>query len=83
MSKCRDRRYYSGFKKSMWWHDKRDRLYWERGGICEGCNEKKDISDLTVHHIVPRSKRGRDVDANIILLCDCCHADRHKDERER
>ena len=78
MSKTRDRRYYSGFKKSMWWQGKRERLYVERGGICQDCKEKKNIGELTLHHIVPRSKRGRDVDANLILLCAPCHEKRHR-----
>ena len=78
MSITRNRRYYSGFKKSLWWSQKRERLYKERGGICERCREKKSIIQLTLHHIVPKSMGGRDIDANLILLCAGCHSEKHE-----
>ena len=29
------------------------------------------------HHVLPRSEGGRDVDANLVLLCGGCHRGRH------
>lgn len=78
LNQSRSRRYYSGFKKSVWWAQKRARLYTERGGICGQCAVKTDTLHLTLHHIVPKSKGGRDVDANLILLCARCHGEKHK-----
>ena len=78
MSRSRTRRYYSGYKKSLWWSQKRERLYKERGGTCEICKEHKSILQLTLHHIVPKSKGGRDIDANLILLCAGCHSEKHE-----
>jgi 5-methylcytosine-specific restriction endonuclease McrA len=77
MSKTRARRYYSGFKKSKWWREKRRRLYFERGGVCEACGLKFPLEDLELHHVVPRSNGGRDVDGNLRLLCGECHEGRH------
>ena len=73
VSHKRNKRYYSGFNLSEWWREKRRRLYAERGRRCEGCAEPMDLQELSLHHIVPRSKSGRDVDANLILLCYRCH----------
>ena len=73
MSISRNRKFYSGFNKSVWWTQKRERLYRERSGTCQICNEKKSIRDLTLHHIIPKSIGGRDIDVNLMLICVSCH----------
>jgi 5-methylcytosine-specific restriction endonuclease McrA len=77
MSKTRTRRFYSGFWKSQWWMEKRRRLYFEREGVCEECKQSFPLEALELHHIVPRSEGGRDVDGNLRLLCGRCHEGRH------
>jgi 5-methylcytosine-specific restriction endonuclease McrA len=77
MTKTRNRRYYSGYKKSQWWKGKRRRLYSERGGVCEACGKRFPMELLELHHIVSRSDGGRDVDENLKLLCGKCHEVRH------
>ena len=44
---------------------------------CQECRERFPASDLDVHHLVPRKQGGRDDPANLITLCDGCHAVRH------
>jgi len=77
MGKQRNRRYYSGYKKSEWWRGKRRRLYYDRKGICGDCGNKFPLESLELYHIVPRSKGGRDVDGNLKLLCAECHEKYH------
>ena len=79
MSKIRNRRYYSGYNKSRWLSAKRTRLYYERGGICECCKKAMPLHLLQLHHIVPKSKLGRDIDSNVELLCKACHRKFHDD----
>lgn len=31
-----------------------------------------------MHHLVPRSAGGDDVDANLVPLCDACHGQLHR-----
>lgn len=78
MSRNRNRRYFSGFKKSIWWREKRERLYMERGGVCEICGKKIGIELMSLHHVAPRSIGGRDIDGNLQLLCNGCHKALHK-----
>lgn len=40
------------------------------GNICRTCKRDKN---LTVHHIIPRSAKGKDVPRNLITLCRKCH----------
>ena len=81
MSRARNRRYYSGRKKRIWWIEKRHRLYCERGGVCEKCNRKYPLNQLQLHHIAPRCEGGRDIDLNVKLLCRSCHDNCHGRDR--
>ncbi len=49
-------------------------LYGEQGGICNGCREHFQIQNLTVDHIIPRSKGGTDHIGNLQLLCRHCNS---------
>ncbi|MYF97236.1 MAG: hypothetical protein F4210_17405 [Holophagales bacterium] len=49
-------------------------LYGQQGGHCRGCNEHFKIRNLTVDHIVPRSKGGTDHIENLWLLCQACNS---------
>lgn len=44
---------------------------------CKGCGELCPEGEADVHHLVPRAAGGADDPANLITLCDGCHAARH------
>ena len=49
-------------------------LYGVQEGICNGCLIHFPYVNLTVDHIVPKSKGGADVDENLQLLCARCNS---------
>ena len=49
-------------------------LYGEQGGYCNGCEEHFLIRNMTVDHIIPRSKGGTDHVSNLQLLCSACNS---------
>jgi ATP-dependent DNA helicase RecQ len=44
---------------------------------CRDCGSEEVAARLDVHHLVPRAIGGSDEPANLITLCDGCHAARH------
>ena len=51
------------------------RIVLERDGWrCQICGSAEN---LQVHHIVPRSRLGGDIETNLITLCVKCHATQH------
>ncbi len=42
-------------------------------GYCNGCKARFDFADMTLDHIVPRSKGGSDEFRNLQLLCRRCN----------
>jgi ATP-dependent DNA helicase RecQ len=44
---------------------------------CQECGELCSKGEADVHHLVPRAAGGVDDPANLITLCDACHAARH------
>ncbi len=49
-------------------------LYGEQAGICNGCREHFQMPNLTVDHIIPKSKGGTDHIDNLQLLCGPCNS---------
>ena len=54
--------------------DIKHELYGRQEGICNGCLIHFPYVNLTVDHIVPKSKGGADVDENLQLLCARCNS---------
>lgn len=52
----------------------RTTLYGEQGGHCNGCGEHFKPQNLTVDHLIPRSKGGTDHVSNLQLLCGYCNS---------
>ena len=50
------------------------RLYGEQGGHCNGCEVHFKPQNLTVDHIIARSKGGTDHLSNLQLLCPHCNS---------
>src|SRR5436190_14368081 len=44
---------------------------------CKECGKPCPAGDADVHHLVPRAAGGVDEPANLITLCDGCHAAHH------
>ena len=52
----------------------RHTLYGQQMGNCAGCNIHFPFANLTVDHILPRSKGGTDHLGNLQLLCAACNS---------
>src|SRR5690349_11305220 len=45
--------------------------------VCRACGETCSRGEADVHHLIPRAAGGVDDPANLITLCDGCHAAHH------
>lgn len=54
--------------------ENKTKLYGEQGGHCNGCGEHFKTQNLTVDHIIPKSKGGTDHLNNLQLLCGYCNS---------
>ena len=54
--------------------ENRQKLYGEQAGDCAGCSEHFLLVNLTVDHIIARSKGGNDHIDNLQLLCGHCNS---------
>ena len=52
----------------------KQRLYKEQNGKCNGCQEEFKIWNLTIDHIIPKTKGGGDYYENYQLLCANCNS---------
>ena len=49
-------------------------LYGQQEGNCKKCKVHFPIKNLTIDHIIPKSKGGQDTDSNFQLLCNYCNS---------
>ena len=54
--------------------DIKDLLYGKQGGLCAGCGIGFHKRNLTIDHIIPKSKGGADASENKQLLCGACNS---------
>ena len=52
----------------------RHSLYGQQEGFCNGCEEHFLLRNLTVDHVVPKSRGGTDDPDNLQLLCGACNS---------
>jgi 5-methylcytosine-specific restriction endonuclease McrA len=52
---------------------KRLRIYMRDKFRCQYCGEKKDVAELTLDHILPRSRGGDNSPVNIVTACIPCN----------
>jgi len=51
----------------------KQKLYEKQGGKCLGCGALFPIRNLTIDHIVPKSRGGLNDEENLQLLCKTCN----------
>jgi ATP-dependent DNA helicase RecQ len=59
------------------WHSVRAVVLARDARRCQECGDLCADGEADVHHLVPRAAGGPDEPANLITLCDGCHAARH------
>ncbi len=68
---CTKRKYYNTKKMLL-----RKKVLNKYNNACAICKSK---DKLVLHHVIPRTKGGKDVEWNLIVLCKDCHLKhRHK-----
>lgn len=55
---------------------RRHQMIQEMGPVCVGCLKEFDPDDLTVDHIIPRSKGGCSCPLNLQLMCSPCNREK-------
>jgi len=58
----------------------RNNIYLRDDFTCKLCNTKMPINDLTLDHILPRSKGGKTVWKNVVTCCKRCNSSKGNDE---
>ena len=62
---------------SQQWREVREIVLARDNHRCRECGQHCGKGDADVHHLIPRATGGTDEPANLITLCDGCHAARH------
>ena len=48
-----------------------------KDGLCQECRQPPDFRGLAKHHIILRSRGGKDTQDNLLWLCAKCHSLKH------
>lgn len=67
---------YNDFLESDEWQENKRRIIQDRGYCCERCGSTEGIK---LHHLNYDQELGSETDDDLMLLCDDCHNDAHKD----
>lgn len=59
------------------WREIRNIVLARDGYVCRSCGDACPPGEADVHHLIPRAAGGGDEAANLITLCDGCHAAHH------
>src|SRR5438034_2676148 len=59
------------------WHSIRTVVLARDSRTCRACGDACSEGEADVHHLIPRAAGGVDDAANLITLCDGCHAAHH------
>ena len=52
------------------------RLYKQQNHLCNGCQEKFELRNLEIDHVIDRNRGGQDEDVNLQLLCGACNREK-------
>lgn len=52
----------------------RQNIYKRDKNICQYCMEKFDKKDLTIDHVIPKSKGGKSIWKNVVACCSSCNS---------
>ena len=76
---CKDTKEYCNGKnylKSLHWKNMRKHIYKKYKGICELCGKKIPTYKANIHHLTYK-RFGNELDTDLILYCETCHAKIH------
>jgi ATP-dependent DNA helicase RecQ len=59
------------------WREVREVVLARDGHVCRSCGQPCKRGEADVHHLIARAAGGADEAANLITLCDGCHAAHH------
>jgi 5-methylcytosine-specific restriction endonuclease McrA len=66
---------YSGIGKEIKLN--RRNIFLRDNHTCQYCGVKKEIKDLSIDHIMPRSRGGRNSWTNLVCACTDCNSHKH------
>jgi len=64
----KERRKAKELKATPWWKKKKSQ------GVCHYCGKKFPPEELTMDHLVPLSKGGKSIKANLVPSCKSCNS---------
>lgn len=59
--------------RGNYWELFRWYIYNKQNGLCKDCNNKFEIEEMELHHLIPVSQGGIDEEKNLVMLCKKCH----------
>lgn len=72
---------YIDFINSDEWKEKRSLIIQDRGQICERCGEIiENKNKLHLHHRDYDKEFGTEADEDLMILCEDCHHNLHRDD---